>query len=117
MDPAGLALETYDAVGLYRTKENGVTIDTTGAIPGTDERVDGPVDLARKLADKDATHACFAHKWMTFAYGRKLSPDDECMERSVVAAFKAGGYNVRRLLVELTQTDTFLSLGSQAEVR
>ena len=34
MDPIGLAFETFDAVGKYRSTENGATIDVSGAIVG-----------------------------------------------------------------------------------
>lgn len=35
LDPVGLVLEQFDAAGLYRDRDNGVTIDTTGEIDGT----------------------------------------------------------------------------------
>ena len=35
MDPIGLAFESFDAIGQYRTTENGVTIDLSGEIVGS----------------------------------------------------------------------------------
>ncbi len=115
MDPIGLALENYDAVGRYRTMErteiDGVTydtpIDSSGSVPGVMGTASGPVDLVRLLASSEETQACFAKNWMQFAYGRVLDTGDECTRRSVEAAFKAANYDVKQLLLELTQTDAF----------
>jgi len=115
MDPIGLALENYDAVGLYRETENGVVIDASGAVPETQTTVNGPIELVQKIAEQEATHQCFASHWATFAYGRTLgeSEDDVCTLASLNEAFKASGYNVKQLLLSLTQSDAFLYLGAQ----
>ncbi len=112
MDPIGLALENYDAVGLYRDTENGVVIDASGSVPDTDGTVNGPIELVQKIAGAEATQTCFASHWADFAYGRKLdqSEDDVCTQQGLNSAFKASGYNVKQLLLSLTQTDAFLYL-------
>jgi hypothetical protein len=111
MDPVGLALENYDAVGLYRTKENGVTIDASGGLPGADGTVNGPVELVQKLAAMPEAHACFATHWLELAFGKTLGPDDACLKAAVAAAFAKAKYDVRQLLVAVTQTDPFLYYG------
>jgi hypothetical protein len=117
LDPMGFPFENYDAVGLYRTTENGVTIDATGAVPdmvGGD--VSGPLELVQKLAQNEEVQACFAAKWLDYAYGQTLSPDspdDVCSREALAAKFRDVGFNVKKLLVELTQTDGFLYLGAQ----
>lgn len=116
MDPVGLALENYDAVGLWRDAENGVTIDASGAVPGTEGTIDGPVELVRKIAEAESTHACFATHWLNFAYGRTLAYKDEtCAQDQVRAAFTESGHDIRTLLLELTQTDAFLYLPAETE--
>lgn len=111
MDPVGLALENYDAVGLWRDTENGVTIDASGSVPGTEGTIDGPVELVRKIAGADETQACFAQHWANFAYGRTHDESaDECVQAAVETAFTESGYDVRALLVALTQTDAFLGM-------
>jgi hypothetical protein len=115
MDPIGLALENYDAVGLYRTEENGVTIDASGAVPDTEGTVNGPVELVRKIATAEAAQSCFASHWVEFGYGRTLGAGDECLQASLNTAFQKAGYNVRQLLLALTQTRDFLSYVAQQE--
>jgi hypothetical protein len=122
MDPIGFALENYDAVGLYRTTENGALIDASGSVPGNEEtgeggvEIGGPIDLARALAGNADVQACFAANWANFAYGQTLkkeAPDDVCTQESLAGAFAQAGYDIKRLLIELTQQDAFLYLGSQ----
>jgi hypothetical protein len=111
MDPIGLALENFDPVGLHRTTENGVPIDATGEVPGVPGKVNGPVELVQKLATSEDAQNCFSSHWVNFAYGRTLTGDEECSSRTTVAtAFKDSGYNVRKMLLALTQTDAFLYL-------
>ncbi|HWB81051.1 MAG TPA: DUF1592 domain-containing protein, partial [Nannocystaceae bacterium] len=110
MDPIGLALENYDAIGQWRDEENGVTIDARGELPGLDGTFDGPIELVSAIATAEATHACFAHQWSSFAYGRTLDADDACVETAVADAFVASGSDIRQLLLDLTQTDAFLYL-------
>lgn len=113
MDPIGLTFESYDAVGQFRTQENGVVIDTSGQLPGTQHAVRNAVELAQAVAGEDETQACFVAHWLDFAYGRSLQPSDAadaCLKERVEAAFKASGYNVKQLLLDLTQTDAFLYL-------
>jgi len=117
LDPMGFAFENYDAVGLYRETENGVTIDASGAVPDMpDGDVSGPIELVQKLAANEEVQNCFASKWLDFGYGQSLSadePDDVCAREALAAKFRAAGTNVKQLLVELTQTDGFLYLGAQ----
>jgi hypothetical protein len=110
MDPLGLALENYDPVGAWRSHENDVLIDASGAVPGVPGEVAGPVELVRRIAGTRQTHACFTQHWMTFALGRLLGELDACAQRHLEHAFVSSGYDVRQLLVSLTQTDAFLYL-------
>ena len=110
LDPVGFALENFDAVGQYRERENGVLIDASGSVPGMAGEVSGPVELVKKIAESESTHACFASHWMNFAYGRTLGAEEQATQQAVVAAFRASNYNIKELLLALTQTDAFLYL-------
>ena len=107
MDPVGFALENYDAVGQFRTTENGVEIDPSGTVPDTLGDVSGPIDLAQKLAGSEDVQNCFAKRWSEYGYGLTLRAEDKCTTQAVTTAFKTSGYNVKQLLIELTQTDAF----------
>jgi hypothetical protein len=117
LDPLGFSLENYDAVGLYRATEGGVMIDPSGEVPDMpDGIVSGPIELAQKLAANEEVQNCFASKWLDFAYGQTLHTSnaaDQCTREQLAASFRASGFNVKQLLVDLTQTDGFLYLGVQ----
>jgi Protein of unknown function (DUF1592)/Protein of unknown function (DUF1588)/Protein of unknown function (DUF1587)/Protein of unknown function (DUF1595)/Protein of unknown function (DUF1585) len=110
MDPIGFALENFDAIGLWRAQENGVTIDASGGVPGVEGTVNGAAELASKLATAEAVQTCLAGHWLQFAYGRSQEAGDECVQAAVNVAFHKAGYDIRQLLLALTQTDDFLYL-------
>jgi hypothetical protein len=119
MDPIGFALENYDAVGQYRTTEGGQTIDASGKIPDvgaeTHQKIVGGVQLARQLAESETAQRCFAQHWLEYGYGRTLkqTPAELCLQEKLNTAFKASGYNVKQLLLDLTQTPAFLYMPSE----
>lgn len=112
LDPPGFALENYDAVGLWRDTENDVTIDASGSL-GAIGDFEGPVEMVRKLAESPSAYACFAQQWQKFAYGRKLSTSDSCNRQQLVEAFTESGYNIKSLLLAVTQTDGFRYFGGE----
>ena len=110
LDPVGFALENYDPIGQWRDKENDVTIDASGSMPGSTTVLNGPVDLVKAIAASDAAQSCFAQHWLEFGFGKTLDQGDACTQESINNAFKKSGGNVKQLLVDLTQTDAFLYL-------
>lgn len=76
MDPLGFGLETYDGLGAYRTSESGVSIDSSGSLPGG-ASFRGGVELADALAKDPRFVECVTKKLATFALGRLMNqPDD-----------------------------------------
>lgn len=119
LDPMGFPFENYDAVGLYRAterwtdKDTGMVYDTpidaSGAVPGVTGAAKNAVELSRLLATSPMIGTCFASHWMQFGYGRSVdSTADACNLQSVQDTFKGTGYNVKELLLALTQADAFL---------
>ncbi len=73
MDPLGLALENFNALGMWRETERGQTIDATGKLI-TGETFQDIRDVKRVLATnhrRDFYH-CLAEKMLTYALGRGL---------------------------------------------
>jgi hypothetical protein len=109
MDPIGFGFEHFDGIGRYRENEWGLPLDVSGELLATD--VDGPydgvVELAARLASSDQVKACVATQWFRFGYGRSETEADACSVDEVQAAFAAANYDIKELIVALTQTDAF----------
>src|SRR6185436_14771335 len=61
-DPIGFAFENYDAIGAWRTTEQGKAIDASGtlALSGSDLKFKNAVELARGLAGAKDVRECLA---------------------------------------------------------
>jgi hypothetical protein len=83
MDPIGFALENYDGVGVWRTKDNGLPIDSSGKMfDGT--KLDGPGSLRRAILNHaDAFFGTFTENLLSYATGRVLEPSDMPAVRSI----------------------------------
>ncbi len=115
MDPVGFGLENFDAVGLWRDRENDVLIDATGVLAASGASFDGPVELAEVLAATPEVQNCFATTWGNYAFGLTLGEDDVCTQDAVESAFSTADHNVQEFLVSLTQTDAFLYLPTRKD--
>ena len=70
MDPIGLALENFDAVGVWRTQEAGVGIDASGEL-ADGSRIDGAVELRESLLRRpEVLVGTMTEKLLTYALGR-----------------------------------------------
>ena len=112
MDPIGLSFENFDAMGQYRTTDNGKAIDASGEIQGASDAslsgdFNGVRELATKLAASPQVGDCVARQWFRFAAGRSESDGDACSLASMQSTFSASGGDIVELLVGMTQTDAF----------
>jgi hypothetical protein len=78
MDPIGLALENFNALGMWRDTEHGRPIDTAGRLL-TGEQFQTIRDLKRVLKNERKLdfYRCLAEKLLTYATGRGLEYYDE----------------------------------------
>lgn len=112
INPPGFALEAFDAVGAWQTKEasTGATIDTSADIAlgdGSTVYVNGPADLAAAIAKAPAAQQQYASKWVSYAFDREAHPDDACTVKQLAVKMTASGYTVLNLIADLTQTLSF----------
>jgi Protein of unknown function (DUF1592)/Protein of unknown function (DUF1588)/Protein of unknown function (DUF1587)/Protein of unknown function (DUF1585)/Protein of unknown function (DUF1595)/Planctomycete cytochrome C len=77
MDPLGLALENFDALGRWRDREQGNPVDSTGRLI-TGESFSNVRELKRILADlhRRDFFRCLSEKMLTYALGRGLTEHD-----------------------------------------
>jgi hypothetical protein len=107
MDPLGFALESFDAVGRFRTADNGVTIDDSGALPdGT--LVDGPAGLRDVLmARRVEVVETLAEKLLTYAIGRGLEASDRPALREIRRRVESEDYRFSALVAGIVESVPF----------
>jgi hypothetical protein len=98
MDPLGLALENFDAVGAYRTRESGLRIDASGELTdGT--RIDGVAALRDALLKRPGVLVgTTTEKLLTYALGRRLEAEDMPAVRKIVRTSARENYRFSSLV-------------------
>ncbi|MFH5802822.1 DUF1592 domain-containing protein [Alienimonas sp. DA493] len=107
IDPLGLALEGYDAVGRVRRLEEDRPVDTTGGFPGG-ESLAGVADLEAALLDRpDLFATALTEKLLIYALGRGLTPHDAPAVRAIVRRAESGGWRSATLLTAVAESVPF----------
>jgi uncharacterized protein DUF1592/uncharacterized protein DUF1588/uncharacterized protein DUF1585 len=115
LDPAGLAFETFDAIGRFRTIDNGAPVDVSGlSVWGLDPLqqstpISGPLSLGVALANSPTAQECMTKQWLAFALGK--APADLADEQwmPVYQAFVNAQLNLKQLIVAVLTSDPFLA--------
>jgi hypothetical protein len=109
INPFGFPFEHYDAVGGFRTTDDGAEIDAT-ASPLLDDMprpVDGALELVNAMADSPGVHSCYLHHWVEYLRGRHEADEDEPLAGRLGDASSQGTLSIRDLLFEVAMSPTF----------
>ncbi len=105
MDPPGFGLESFNAVGNYRTKdEEGFPLDTTGTLFDGSSFTSAR-ELASILGNSEEFHRCGVSKMVTFALGRVLEDFDKCTVEKIKNRTK--GKPISDVITEIILSDPF----------
>jgi mono/diheme cytochrome c family protein len=110
MDPLGLALENFNAVGQFRSSDPDTLtpIDTAGQLPdGT--AINGPADLRRALVGRPDHQfvQALTENLLTYALGRSLDYRDMPTVRRIVRQAAADDYRFKSLVLGVISSDAF----------
>jgi mono/diheme cytochrome c family protein len=110
IDPAGLALENFDATGAWRTRDGGTRgapVDATGQlVDGT--QINGVVELRAALLREPETFVrTLTEKLMTYAVGRGLTATDMPAVRTVVRDTARDQYRFSSVILEIVRSVPF----------
>lgn len=109
MDPIGLAMENFDAIGRWRDAEGGRPIDARGELPGG-VVFDGPRELKRILLARDDLFVeNLGGKLLTYALGRGLEPFDRPAVRSIADRARGEGDRFGALVEAVVGSAAFRS--------
>jgi hypothetical protein len=114
MDPAGLSMEQFDAIGRWRARgENGTPIDASGGLPDGSvfEGMDG---LRRALLNRpDIFVTTLTEKLLTYAVGRGLEYHDAPPLRAIVRSAKGNDYRFSSIVSAIVNSTSFQMRRSQ----
>lgn len=108
MDPLGLGLENFDAVGRWRDKDGEKPIDSSGKLP-SGESFDGPLELIGVFrARREQFHRALVARIMVYALGRGLEYYDKCAVDKALNLMNDRGYTFSSLVEGVVTSDPFL---------
>jgi hypothetical protein len=115
MDPIGLALENFDAVGRWRTMDSGSKIDASGQlVDGT--AVDGVETLRKALLGRpDAFAQTLTEKLLMYAVGRPAHYYDMPTIRAISRDAARNEYKFSSLVIGIVSSDAFQMRVKKAE--
>jgi mono/diheme cytochrome c family protein len=107
IDPIGLAMENFDVIGAYRTRDSGIAVDASTVLPsGT--AINGVAGLRQALlAQPDQFAQTMVQKLMMYGTGREVEPSDMPQVRQIVRNVKPGGYHFFDLVMGVVKSDAF----------
>lgn len=111
MDPLGLPLETFDAIGRYRTTDHGLPIDPSGEVNG--QPVADARDLGLVLGNSPAVAQCLVRKYYTYAVGHEERPVDGSVVNALAESFTSSGYQLRQLVLDVVTHEAFSLVAPQ----
>jgi hypothetical protein len=115
MDPVGLSLENFDAVGRWRDIEAGKPIDAAGGLPDG-STFTGIAGLESALLNRPELFAgTLTEKLLTYALGRGVENADAPAIRQIVREAKANDYRLSALIVGICRSEPFRMRTSEAE--
>ena len=117
MDTLGFALENYDGIGRWRTKDGGTPIDPSGVLPNG-KALNGPAELRAVLKDDLPEFARnVTEKSLTYALGRGLERFDRITVNRILDGVEATGYGFRDLVHEIIRSPAFRMRRGEAVVK
>jgi hypothetical protein len=117
IDPTGLALENFDAIGQWRTRDSeaNVSIDASTVLP-TGVAINGVVELRAQLAARpDVFARTVTERLLMYAVNRRLEYFDMPQVRAIVRAAAKDDYKLSSIIVGIVNSHAFRRQGAAAQ--
>jgi Protein of unknown function (DUF1592)/Protein of unknown function (DUF1588)/Protein of unknown function (DUF1585)/Protein of unknown function (DUF1595) len=107
MDPIGFALENFDAVGHWRTNDEGRKIDPSGTL-FNGASLDGAIGLRQALVgQQDIFVGVMTEKMLTYALGRGLEYYDMPAVRKIVQDSRKNDFRFSSIVAGIVKSTPF----------
>lgn len=108
MDPIGLALEVFDASGVYRTTENGMAIDTSGEWAG--QEYNDLRDLSALLKNDPTLTSCLVQRAYNYGTAREPNRTEVQWLNMTHSQLRNEGLHWRELMRRISQNPNFYTV-------
>jgi hypothetical protein len=107
-DPIGLGFERFDGIGQFRTMEQGVVIDVSGNLDGSE--FDTAKGLGAAMAAHPGVPSCLTNQLYSYGTGRAPERNEREFIRYLETNFAESGYSLRSLLKEIATSKAFFTI-------
>ena len=107
IDPYGLALENFNAIGVWRTKEGEAEIDASGALPNGKSYRDLTEFRALLNERKDDFRKALVENLLIYALGRGLEDADRSAVQQICSSAAAEQDHFSSVILAIVNTDPF----------
>ncbi len=110
-NPLGYAFENYDAVGKYRTMDQGKPVDAADsyALDGQLKSFKNGVELSALLAEAKETHDCYLQNLLSYLQAQQLAAEQRGIIDYYARLSRAGMVSLRDLELQMVTSDAFLN--------
>lgn len=111
INPLGFTLEGFDAVGRFRTVENGKTVVTKGSYrtrQGDTISFEGARDLARFLSESKESQAAFVRQLFQYTIKQPIRAYGSNTDDRLRQVFESENFNIRRLYIQIVATSALI---------
>jgi hypothetical protein len=110
MDPLGFGLERYDALGVWRTTDNGAPVDASGLLPDG-RRFEGARELGAMIATDPRFSRCATEKLYTYALARQPSDAHSSWITTIEDDALSRGFSLESLVLAIVTSEPFRTRG------
>lgn len=116
INPAGFAFEHYDALGAYRTQDNGQPVDSSGSLDfdGTRRDYNDAIEFSGILADTTSTHRCYASELLEYVHERTPADQDATFLDDLATRSRDGKVSIKQMVLELVKSPAFTSRAKES---
>jgi hypothetical protein len=115
INPHGFPFESYDALGTWRTTDNGKPVDTATNVFVDNELtpISGAIEFVQLMAASPGVHACYAEHWLEYTVGRNSTTDDELAIARLGTTSLQDELSIQELLIAVTTSPFFLNRAAE----
>jgi hypothetical protein len=110
-DPIGMGFENYDAIGRWRTTDQGVAVDSSGEVKqgiDLDGKFANGMELLGRFGRSRTVRDCMAQHWFEYAVSRDVDAGESCAIAPIKDRFRASG-DLLDLLAAIAESGPFRS--------